>query len=48
MTVKLWDFQGYECVKTMHGESSVQSLLSTLFMFVRVMVLAPGIASVTG
>ena len=22
MTIKLWDFQGFECVKTMHGKMS--------------------------
>lgn len=20
MTIKLWDFQGFECIRTMHGE----------------------------
>lgn len=25
MTVKLWDFQGYECVRTMHGLSFVSA-----------------------
>jgi len=23
MTIKLWDFQGFECIRTMHGEHGV-------------------------
>jgi len=23
MLIKLWDFQGYECIRTMHGEEEV-------------------------
>ena len=22
MTIKLWDFQGFECIRTMHGEGT--------------------------
>lgn len=24
MTIKLWDFQGFECIRTMHGERTTQ------------------------
>ena len=30
MTVKLWDFQGFECIKTMHGKCVCVALSVTL------------------
>lgn len=23
MTIKLWDFQGFECIRTMHGKTNI-------------------------
>jgi WD40 repeat protein len=28
MTIKLWDFQGFECIRTMHGKVEDSTLIS--------------------
>lgn len=28
MTIKLWDFQGFECIRTMHGEEIKHNFLN--------------------
>ena len=32
MTIKLWDFQGFECIRTMHGE---KTRLALYFIFLQ-------------
>lgn len=30
MSIKLWDFQGFECIRTMHGKNSPGIVTTTL------------------
>lgn len=35
MTIKLWDFQGFECIRTMHGKKIKLFLLPPLFFTIK-------------
>ena len=33
MTIKLWDFQGYENIKTLHGMTFISMMISVSVLF---------------